>query len=311
MTTLILAEHDRDRLDPSLAHCVAAAGALGDDIHILVAAPEPDELAKKAATIAGVTKVLAAKADAHADAAALTALVLPLAANYAQIVAAASAFGRDLIPHLAARLDIMPVTDIIAIHGPQTFDRPVYAGNAIETVTSAQTPNLLTFRASAFARAGDGGGADIEAVATPQTASAAKFIAELRTQSDTPDLGSARIVVAGGVSFGSAEKFKLVSDLADLLGAAVGATRAAVDAGLAPNDWQVGQTGKIVAPDLYIGVGISGALQHLAGIQGAKKIIAINSDPEAPLMKIADIALVGDLFEVVPALIAELTALQA
>ncbi len=205
----------------------------------------------------------------------------------------------------------MPVTDVIAIHGPNRFDRPIYAGNAIETIASGEPKHLLTIRASAFRPAAVRQQCPDLARSPPIVAPVADSIAAHRTESELPDLGTAQIVVAGGVSFGSAEKFALVEELAKTLGAAVGATRAAVDAGYAPNDWQVGQTGKIIAPDLYIGIGISGALQHLAGIQGAKKIIAINTDAEAPLMKIADIALVGDLFEVVPQLIAELQTLSS
>jgi electron transfer flavoprotein alpha subunit len=303
MTVLVLAEHDLGHLSPATARIVAAAEQLGT-VDVLVAGHDVSGVAAEASEIAGVARVLVADSDALAALApdALVGLLLPLSERYTHIVAAAAATGRDAIPRLAAKLDLMPVTDVIAIHGPGRFDRPIYAGNAIETVSSGQPKQLLTIRASAFRPAATGNAAPIEPL-LPTVGTVTKFLADYRTEGDLPDLGTAQIVVAGGVSFGSAEKFALVADLAKALGAAVGATRAAVDAGYAPNDWQVGQTGKIVAPDLYIGIGVSGALQHLAGIQGAKKIIAINKDPEAPLMKIADYALVGDLFEIVPALI--------
>jgi electron transfer flavoprotein alpha subunit len=303
MAVLVLAEHDLGHLSPATARIVAAAEKLGV-VHLLVAGYGAATIASEAATLAGVEKVLLAD---HLSLEGLTAeavaeLLAVHAEPYSHIVAASAAVGRDAIPRLAARLDLMPITDVIAIHGPTRFDRPIYAGNAIETVSSGQPKHLLTIRASAFRAAATGNAAPIVPVPADVTSDVV-IVAAHRTEADLPDLSTAQIVVAGGVSFGSAEKFALVADLAKTLGAAVGATRAAVDAGYAPNDWQVGQTGKIIAPDLYIGIGISGALQHLAGIQGAKKIIAINKDPEAPLMKIADYALVGDLFEIVPKLI--------
>ncbi len=306
MAVLVLAEHDLVMLSASTARIVAAAERLGP-VDLLVAGHGVSAVANEAAKLAGVEKVLVADSAALANlpAEALADLLARLAEPYTHIAAAAASTGRDAIPRLAARLDLMPITDVVAIHGPTRFDRPIYAGNAIETVSSGQAKHLLTIRASAFRPAMSGNNAPISSV-DADVGSVARFIAAHRTESGLPDLSTAQIVVAGGVAFGSAEKFALVSDLAKVLGAAVGATRAAVDAGYAPNDWQVGQTGKIIAPDLYIAIGISGALQHLAGIQGAKKIIAINKDPEAPLMKIADIALVGDLFEVVPQLIAGL-----
>jgi electron transfer flavoprotein alpha subunit len=303
MSVLVLAEHDLGKLSASTARIVAAAEKLGP-VDLLVAGQGVSAVATEAATIAGVARVRVADDAALASLSpeALVSLLLPLSETYTHIVAASAATGRDAIPRLAAKLDLMPVTDVIAIHGPASFDRPIYAGNAIETVSSAQPKHLLTIRASAFRPAATGSPAPIEPVSA-SVAAVTKFLAAHRTEGDLPDLGTAQIVVSGGVSFGSAERFALVSDLANTLGAAVGATRAAVDAGYAPNDWQVGQTGKIIAPDLYIAIGISGALQHLAGIQGAKKIVAINKDPEAPIMKIADYALVGDLFEIVPKLI--------
>jgi electron transfer flavoprotein alpha subunit len=279
---------------------VAAAAKLGQPIDLLVVGGDAS-VAGAAAQLDGIGKVLVAY-SMHQHAEALTQLLISLAENYSHIAAASSATGRDVLPRLAAKLDIMPVTDVIAVHDPQRFDRPVYAGNAIETVTTAQARTLLTFRISAFDPVAANSDAPIEEVTENKVESAVRLIEEFRTQSDTAELGTARIVVGGGVSFGSKENFALAEKLARRLGAAIGATRAAVDAGYAPNDWQVGQTGKTIAPDLYIAIGISGALQHLAGIGGAKKIIAINSDPEAPLVKLADLSLIGDLFEIVPAL---------
>ena len=303
MTVLVLAEHDLGKLSASTARVVAAAEKLGA-VDLLVAGQAVSSVAAEAARLAGVEKVVVAdSADlASLSAEAVAKLLAELAEPYTHIVAASASTGRDAIPRLAAKLDLMAVTDVIAIHGPTRFDRPIYAGNAIETVSSGEAKHLLTIRASAFRPAATGNEAPVQTVNLP-VAAVTEFIAAHRTESELPELSTAQIVVAGGVSFGSAEKFALVEQLAKVLGAAVGATRAAVDAGYAPNDGQVGQTGKIIAPDIYIGIGISGALQHLAGIQGAKKIIAINKDPDAPLMKIADIALVGDLFEVVPQLI--------
>ena len=309
MTVLVLADHDQGRLSAATPRVIAAAERL-DAVDVLVAGQGVAAVAAEVATLAGVAKVLviddAAFAESPADA--VADLIANIAEPYEHIVAVSSAVGRDVIPRLGANLDIMPVTDVVVIHGPNRFERPIYAGNALETVTSSQPRQLLTIRASAFRAGATGNEAPIEPVVF-EAKSAATFVAAHRTEGDLPDLSTARVVVAGGVSFGSAEKFGLVQQLAARLGGAVGATRAAVDAGYAPNDWQVGQTGKVVAPDLYIGIGISGALQHLAGIQGARKIVAINIDPEAPLMKLADLALVGDLNEVVPALIAELEKL--
>ena len=306
MAVLVLAEHDLGQLSPATARIVAGAAELGP-VDLLVAGEGVSQVASAAAEIAGVHRVLVADSAALAarSAEVVAGLLAELAGGYTHIVAASASVGRDAIPRLAARLDLMPITDVVQILGPTRFVRPIYAGNALETVASGQERQLLTIRASAFRPAAGGNAAPIESLAVG-VAAVSRFLAEYRTEGDRPDLSTAQVVVAGGVSFGSAEKFALVEELATVLGAAVGATRAAVDAGYAPNDWQVGQTGKIIAPDLYVGIGISGALQHLAGIQGAKKIVAINKDPEAPLMKIADYALVGDLFEIVPALIAGL-----
>ncbi|MHA6298500.1 electron transfer flavoprotein subunit alpha/FixB family protein [Devosia sp. CAU 1758] len=303
MAVLVLAELDNGVLSPATARIVAAATQLGA-VDLLV--PGPRGPAETAAAISGVAKVLVAAETVLADG--LVSLLAGLAPDYEHLVASASTIGKDVMPRLAAKLDIQPVTDIVAINGANRFTRPIYAGNALQTVTDGQAKHVLTFRASAFRPAAGGNAAPIEALDTP-VASAARFIAAYRTESDIPDLATAQIVVGGGVSVGSAEGFKLVVALGRTLGAAIGATRAAVDAGYAPNDWQVGQTGKIIAPDLYIAIGISGALQHLAGIQGAKKIVAINTDAEAPIVKIADVVLIGDLFEIIPQLTAELTKL--
>ncbi|WDR06648.1 electron transfer flavoprotein subunit alpha/FixB family protein [Devosia rhodophyticola] len=307
MTILVLADHDLGALSPATARVVAAASVLGE-IDVLVLGEGIDQVAADAAKLSGVARVLVAQHPGLVGQTAETfvPVLAKLAPDYAHIIASAGALGRDIVPRLAARLDIQPITDVIAIHGPNRFDRPIYAGNAIQTVSSAQPRQILTIRASAFRAAGQGGSAQIIPLDYDPVNAIATIVAAHRTENNTPDLATAQIVVGGGVSVGSAEGFKLVGQLAAIIGAGVGATRAAVDAGYAPNDWQIGQTGKIIAPDLYIAVGISGALQHLAGIQGAKKIIAINTDPEAPLVKLADIVLIGDLFETIPALIAQL-----
>ncbi|WIY53380.1 FAD-binding protein [Devosia sp. YIM 151766] len=303
MAVLVLAELDNGILSPATARIVAAAAQLGP-VDLLV--PGPHAAAEAAAGIAGIAKVMVSDTDLLAES--LVALVSTLAVRYRYLVSSASTLGKDVMPRLAGTLDIQPVTDIVAIEGENRFTRPIYAGNALETVIDNQARHVLTFRASAFRPAASGNAAPIETIDSP-TASAARFIAAHRSESDVPDLATAQIVVGGGVAVGSTEGFQLIEKLGKTLGAAIGATRAAVDAGFAPNDWQIGQTGKIIAPDLYIAIGISGALQHLAGIQGARKIIAINADAEAPLVKIADLALIGDLFEIVPQLTAELERL--
>jgi electron transfer flavoprotein alpha subunit len=303
MSVLVLAEVDNGILSPATARIVAAATQLGP-VDLLV--PGPASAADAAASLAGVTKVMLGVDSLLTNT--IVATLSSLASNYQYLVAAASTLGKDVMPRLAAKLDIQPVTDIVAIEGPNRFVRPIYAGNALETVTDSQAQHVLTFRASAYRPVAGGNAAPVEVLET-SVQSAARFIAAHRTESDIPDLATAQIVVGGGVSVGSPEGFQLIEKLGKTLGAAIGATRAAVDAGYAPNDWQVGQTGKIIAPDLYIAIGISGALQHLAGIQGAKKIIAINTDAEAPIVRIADVALIGDLFEIVPQLTAELEKL--
>lgn len=303
MSVLVLADIDNGLLSPATARIVHAARQLGP---VDVFVPGPRAAADAAAALEGVAKGLVGTETVLADG--LVAQLSGLAPHYAYLVSSASSLGKDVMPRLAARLDIQPVTDIVAIHSATSFTRPIYAGNALETVTDNQARHILTVRASAFSPAAGGNAAPVELIENA-VQSAAKFIVAHRTESDIPDLSTAQIVVGGGVSVGSTDGFKLIEQLGRTLGAAVGATRAAVDAGYAPNDWQVGQTGKIIAPDLYIAVGISGALQHLAGIQGAKKIIAINADAEAPIVRIADVALIGDLFEIVPQLIAALETL--
>ncbi|WEK03177.1 MAG: FAD-binding protein [Candidatus Devosia phytovorans] len=302
MSVLVIADHDLGQLSPATARVVHAVSTLGP-IDLLVVAENPAPIAAAAAQLAGVSRVLTASGSPVADS--LETLLSTLAVRYHYVVASAGSGGKDVMPRLAAKLDIMPVTDVVEVLGPNRFTRPIYAGNALQTVTDNQAKHVLTIRASAFRAAATGNAAPIETIDT-SVVSVARLIAAHRTQSDTPDLATAQIVVGGGVALGSAENFQLIEQLAKKLGAAIGATRAAVDAGYAPNDWQVGQTGKIIAPDLYIAIGISGALQHLAGIQGAKKIVAINTDPEAPLVKLADVALIGDLFEIIPQLLSEL-----
>ena len=302
MNVLVIADHDLGSLSPATARVVQAASELGP-LDLLVIGENTDTVAAQAAKLAHVSKVLVAKGVSASDAD--TSVIVALANGYQYVIQSAGSVGKDRMPRVAAKLDLMPVTDVVKILGPTRFERPIYAGNAVQTVTDNQPRHLLTIRASAFRAAAGGNNAPIEVIDNPLV-SVARLIASHRTESDSPDLATAQIVVGGGVALGSAGNFQLVEKLAKTLGAAIGATRAAVDAGYAPNDWQVGQTGKIIAPDLYIAIGISGALQHLAGIQGAKKIIAINTDPEAPLVKLADVALIGDLFEIVPQLTAEL-----
>jgi electron transfer flavoprotein alpha subunit len=305
MSVLVIADHDLGALSPATARVVHAVSELGP-IDVLVIGENTENVAAEAAKLAGVTKVMVANGASTSDGD--IAVIEALVERYHYVVQSAGSVGKDRIPRLAAKLDLMPVTDVVKILGPNRFERPIYAGNAVQTVTDGQAKHVLTVRASAFRPAADGNAAPIETIDSPAL-SAARLIASHRTESDTPDLATAQIVVGGGVAVGSAENFQLIESLAKKLGAAIGATRAAVDAGYAPNDWQVGQTGKIIAPDLYIAIGISGALQHLAGIQGAKKIIAINTDPEAPLVKLADVALIGDLFEIIPQLLTELDRL--
>jgi len=308
MSILVVAEHDHAALKSATAHAVTAAAKLGGDVHVLVAGHNARGAADAAAKIAGVAKVL------HADAAQLAgqtaenvaALVVGIAAPYSHIVLPATGYGKNVAPRVAALLDVAQVSDIIAVESSDTFVRPIYAGNAFATVQSKDAKKVITVRTTAFDSAAAGGQASVESVAAPADFGRAQVLGQELTKSDRPELTSARIVISGGRGLQKGENFKMLEALADKLNAAIGASRAAVDAGFVPNDYQVGQTGKIVAPDLYIAIGISGAIQHLAGMKDSKVIVAINKDPEAPIFQIADYGLIGDLFEIVPALTAEL-----
>jgi electron transfer flavoprotein alpha subunit len=308
MAVLLLAEHDNRRLDPQTARALAAALAIGGPVHVLIAGSECNAVAESAARLAGVERVLVADDTRFSamPAEAVGQLIVELAGDYRAILAAATSTGKDILPGVAARLDVMQISDIISVEDPSTFRRPVYAGNAVEVVRSNERPLVLTVRASAFAPHGRGDGmAEILRIPVPDIPTLTRFVEDRNAISDRPALTSARIVVAGGRGFGSKERFDaLLAPLAERLGAAIGASRAAVDAGYASNEMQVGQTGKVVAPDLYIACGISGAVQHLAGITGAKVIVAINSDPAAPIFGIADYGLVGDIIELLPQLTA-------
>jgi electron transfer flavoprotein alpha subunit len=309
MTTLLIAEHDSASLKDVTHKALTAAAALGGPVHVLVAGPNSRAAAEAAAKLQGVEKVLLAD-DARYDhmlAEPTATLIASLAGPYDAIVAAASTTGKNVMPRVAALLDVMQVSEIIKVVSPDTFERPIYAGNAIQTVQSGDAKKVITVRTSAFQPTGEGGSAAIETVAAADDSGISSFKGEEIAKSDRPELTSARIIISGGRSLGSAENFKkIIEPVADRLGAAMGASRAAVDAGYAPNDWQVGQTGKVVAPDLYIAVGISGAIQHLAGMKDSKVIVAINKDEEAPIFQVADYGLVGDLFQLLPELEQEL-----
>ncbi|MBN9022224.1 MAG: FAD-binding protein [Rhizobiales bacterium] len=306
MTTLLIAEHDNATLKDATARALTAALALGGDVHVLVAGKDCGTAAGEAAKLAGVARVLHAEsaALAHPLAEPMAGLVVALAGPYDALVAAATSGGKNVMPRVAALLDVMQVSDVTGVISADTFERPIYAGNAIETVQSADAKKVVTVRASAFKPAEAGGSAPVETVdAASALAGGSDFVGAEIARLERPELTSARIVVSGGRAFQSAENFrKYLEPLADKLGAAVGASRAAVDAGYAPNDYQVGQTGKVVAPDLYIACGISGAIQHLAGMKDAKVIVAINKDPDAPIFQVADYGLVGDVFELLPEL---------
>ncbi len=305
MAVLILAQHDNQTLDPAVLHAVTAAGALPGPMHVLVAGAECGAVAEAAAKVAGIEKVIRVEHGAYANPVAedLTPLVVAMAADYDYVIAASTTFSRNLLPRVAALLDTAQLSDIVEVVSPSTFRRYVYAGNALTTVESKDAKRVITVRTTTFdAAPAEGGSAEIATVAAVDPAGLARFVGREVQSSARPDLTSARVVVSGGRGIGSAENFNIVEALADALGAAVGASRAAVDAGYAPNDWQVGQTGKIVAPDLYIAVGISGAIQHLAGMKDSKVIVAINKDEEAPIFQVADYAIVGDLFKLVPEL---------
>ncbi|MDO4997846.1 MAG: electron transfer flavoprotein subunit alpha/FixB family protein [Neisseria sp.] len=309
MTVLVIAEHDNQNLNPVSLNAIAAASQLGE-VHVLVAGEAVQTVAAQAAKCVGVAKVLQAEATHYAAGLAeeLAPLVQSLANDYQHIVLAASTFGKNLAPRVAALLDCSQVSDLTAIVDKNTFVRPIYAGNVFTTVRSDEERLVLTVRASAFeAAAADGNSAAIENVASTPAQGLSRFVSRELTQLDRPELTQARVIVTGGRALGSAEQFQAVlTPLADVLGAAIGASRAAVDAEYAPNDAQVGQTGKIVAPELYIAVGVSGAIQHVAGMQDSKTVVAINKDPDAPIFNIADFGIVGDLFEIVPELTAAL-----
>ena len=308
MAVLVIADHDNRRLSPATASAVAAASQLGGDIACLVAGSDCAAVADAAARLSGVTRVLLCDAPhyAHQLAEPMAELIAPLARDVEHVVFPSTTSGKNIAPRLCALLDAMLIADIIAIEAEDRFVRPIYAGAALATVKSIDAIRVLTIRASAFDPVGLQSACPIETIDPAADPARSEWIGDEFPQSARPDLQSARIVVSGGRALGSGENFRLIEALADTLGAAIGASRAAVDAGYAPNDWQVGQTGKIVAPDLYIAVGISGALQHLAGMSRSKIIVAIDKDPEAPIFKIADYGLVADLFEAVPALVAEL-----
>ncbi|HLU14950.1 MAG TPA: FAD-binding protein [Burkholderiaceae bacterium] len=303
---LVIAEHDNATLNAATLNTVAAAGQLGSDIHVLVAGENASAVADQASKVAGVAKVLLADSPALADGLAenVAAQVLAVANGYTHILFPATAAGKNVAPRVAAKLDVAQISDITAVESADTFVRPIYAGNAMATVQSADAVKVITVRTTAFdAAAAEGGSAAVENIDAVADSGLSSFVGREVAKSDRPDLAAASVVVSGGRGLGSAENFKLLDQLADKLGAAVGASRAAVDAGYAPNDWQVGQTGKIVAPQLYIAVGISGAIQHLAGMKDSKVIVAINKDAEAPIFGVADYGLEADLFTAVPELI--------
>ena len=310
MTSLVIADHDNAGIRPATLNTVTAAGKLGGEVHVLVAGAGSAGAASAAAAISGVAKVLHAEGEqfAHGLAENVAAQVLALAGGYSHIVFPATASGKNIAPRVAARLDVGQISDITKVDSPDTFERPIYAGNAIQTVQATDAKKVITVRTAAFqAAAGEGGSAAIETVNAAEDLGLSSFKGEEIAQNDRPELTSARIIISGGRSLGSSENFtKYIEPIADKLGAAMGASRAAVDAGYAPNDWQVGQTGKVVAPDLYIAGGISGAIQHLAGMKDSKVIVAINKDEEAPIFQVADYGLVADLFKAIPELDAEL-----
>jgi electron transfer flavoprotein alpha subunit len=311
MTTLLLAKHDNHALNDATSKALTAAKALGAPVHVLVAGTGCRGVAEAAAKLDGVEKVLVADDPAyeHRLAEPLAALIVSLAQPYDHLVAPGTTTGKNVMPRVAALLDVMQVSDIIKVVGPDTFERPIYAGNAIQTVQAIDPKKVITVRTAAFQPVGEGTqAAPIEEVPAGPNPNVSMFSGEELSKSDRPELASAKVVISGGRALGSTENFKTyIEPVADRLGAAIGASRAAVDAGYAPNDWQVGQTGKVVAPDLYIAVGISGAIQHLAGMKDSKVIVAINKDEEAPIFQVADYGLVGDLFQILPELEKELS----
>ena len=308
MAVLVLAEHDNKTVKKATANAVTAAQKLGE-VHVLVAGHQAGDAAKAAGQIAGVKKVLHADAPHLADFLAenVSALVVSLAKNYSHVLAPSTSNGKNVMPRVAALLDVQQISDITAVESADTFVRPIYAGNALATVKSKDAIKVITVRTTGFDAAASGGSASVESVSAPADSGLSKFVSREVSKSERPELTAAKIIVSGGRGMANGENFKKVLEpLADKLGAAMGASRAAVDAGFVPNDWQVGQTGKIVAPDLYVAVGISGAIQHLAGMKDSRVIVAINKDEEAPIFQVADYGIVGDLFQIVPQLVEEL-----
>ncbi len=305
MTILLVADHDNKTLSDQTAKALTAATKIGGDVHVLVAGAGASAVGEQAAKLSGVAKVLVAD-DAsygHQLAEPVAALIVSLAGSYDAIVAAATATGKNILPRVAALLDVAQISEIIEVVSADTFKRPIYAGNAIQTVQSTDAKKVITVRTASFAAAGEGGSASVETVGAAANPGVSSHVSDALSSSDRPELTSAKIIISGGRALGSSEKFQeVILPVADKLGAAVGASRAAVDAGYAPNDWQVGQTGKVVAPELYIACGISGAIQHLAGMKDSKVIVAINKDEEAPIFQVADYGLVADLFEALPEL---------
>jgi electron transfer flavoprotein alpha subunit len=310
VTILVIAEHDNASVKSATLNTIAAAQKIGGDIHVLIAGSNAQAAADAAAKIVGVAKVLLADAPQLADGLAenIDGTVVQIAKNYSHILAPATPYGKNIAPRIAAHLDVAQISDITAVDSPDTFERPIYAGNAIATVQSSDAIKVITVRTTGFDPvAAEGGNASVEKIEASADAGISKFVSRELTKLDRPELTSAKIIVSGGRGLGSGENYtKVLEPLADKLGAALGASRAAVDAGFVPNDYQVGQTGKIVAPNLYVAVGISGAIQHLAGMKDSKVIVAINKDAEAPIFSVADYGLVGDLFTVVPELVKEL-----
>jgi electron transfer flavoprotein alpha subunit len=308
MSILVIAEHDNVQLKGATHNVVAAATKIGGDIHVLVAGANARAVADHAAKLAGVSKVLLAESPTLADGLAenVAEQVLALAPGYSHILFAATASGKNVAPRVAARLDVAQISEIQAVDSADTFQRAIYAGNAVATVQSTDATTVITVRTTGFDAVAESGSGAVEAVAAAAGAGLSTFVSREVAKSDRPELAGAKVVVSGGRGMGSAENFKILDPLADKLGAALGASRAAVDAGYAPNDWQVGQTGKIVAPQLYVAIGISGAIQHLAGMKDSKVIVAVNKDAEAPIFGVADYGLVADLFQAVPELVTTL-----
>ncbi len=309
MTSLVIADHDNKNLKDTTHKVVTAAAQLGGDVHILVAGSGCNDVAQAAAKISGVSKVLCADAPIyeHQLAEPMAALIAGLKDRYDAVLAPATTTGKNIMPRVAALLDVAQISDITAIESPDTFIRPIYAGNAMATVQSTDAKKIITVRTTTFKAAEEGGSAEIEPVAAAEDPGVSHFVGEELSKSDRPELTAAKIIISGGRGMQSGENFAMLERIADKLGAAVGASRAAVDAGFVPNDYQVGQTGKVVAPELYIAVGISGAIQHLAGMKDSKVIVAINKDEEAPIFQVADYGLVQDLFKAIPELEEELS----